>query len=291
MFLQLLANGLTSGSVYALVALGFGLIYNTTGIIHFAHGIVYTASAYILYHCFINLHLSLFASIALSLTGASLLGILIEIVIYAPLRKKGAAPATYIISSLAVYILIQNLIALIFGNETKILFSGVGKTYQLGSIILTQIQLLEGVIFLFLFILFCLFLTGTKTGIALRGLAGNPNLAVVLGIDVNKARGIAFGLGSFMAGTGAVLISLDVGIDPNMGLDIFLLAIVAVIVGGVKVLSGAALGGLMLGIIQNMVIWQASARWMDLITFFILIFFLLFRPEGILGRSRRVEEA
>jgi branched-chain amino acid transport system permease protein len=168
MFAQLVANGIVSGCVYAMVALGFGLIYNTTGIFHFAHGIVYTVSAYILFHSFINLHLGLFLSGLLSLIGAILLGILIETFIYSPLRKKEAAPAVYIISSIGVYIFLQNLIALIFGNETKVIFPGVSKTYHFGPIILTHIQVFELIAFVIIFFIFCIFLQKTRLGRALR---------------------------------------------------------------------------------------------------------------------------
>ncbi len=257
MFIQLLFNGVISGCVYALVAMGFGLIYSTTGIFHFAHGIIYTSGAYLLYFLFINLKLSILMSLVLSLIGAASLGVLIEVFIYFPLRKKKPAPAVYIISSLGVYIFLQNLIALIFGNETKVIFPGVSKTYHFGSIILTRIQVFEFLVFVILFALFYIFLIRTGFGRALRGLSNNALLAEVVGIDVKKTRLIAFGAGSLLAGVGSVLVSLDVGLDPNMGLSIFLLAAVAVIVGGVKTFAGAALGGLFLGIIQNMVIWKA----------------------------------
>ena len=290
MLIQLLVNGIISGCVYALVAMGFGLIYSSTGIFHFAHGIVYTAGAYLLYLFFNNLEIGILPSILLSLAGATLLGILIEMFIYSPLRKKQAAPAIYIISSLGVYIFLQNLIALIFGSEPKILFPGVGKTYHLGSIILSQTQILQAVAFVILFFVFYIFLTKTRWGKALRGLSNNPLLAEVVGIDVKKARIIAFGVGSFLAGVGAVVVSLDIGMDPHIGLSMFLVAAVAVIVGGVKTLAGAALGGLLLGIIQSLVIWAASARWQDMAVFAILIIFLLFRPQGIMGKRRRIEE-
>ncbi len=290
MLIQLLANGIVMGSVYALVAMGFGLIYSTTGIFHFAHGIIYTLGAYLLYLLFINLKISILSSLLLSLAGAASLGIMVELLIYSPLRRKEAAPAVYIISSLGVYIFLQNLIALIFGNETKVIFPGVSKTYHFGSIILTQIQVFEVVAFAILFSIFCIFLMKTRFGKALRGLSNNALLAEVVGIDVRKIRIIAFGAGSLLAGVGAVLVSLDVGIDPNMGISMFLLAAVAVIVGGVKTFTGAVLGGLFLGVIQNLVIWKASARWQTLVTFFILIMFLLFKPEGIMGKKRRLEE-
>ncbi len=290
MFLQLLANGIVIGCGYALVALGFGLIYNATGIFHFAHGIVYTSSAYILFLFTIILNVAILPSIVAALIGASILGILIEIFVYSPLKNKKAALATFIISSLGVYILIQNLIALIFGNETKVIISGVSETYHFESIILTEIQLLQVLLFVIFFLLFMLFIKKTKFGKAIRALSNNPLLAEVVGVNVRTTRIIAFGIGSFLAGIGAVLVSLDVGIDPNMGLSIFLLAAVAVIVGGMKSFTGPVLGGLFLGVIQSLVIWQTSARWQDLITFSVLILFLLFRPQGIIGRKRRLEE-
>jgi branched-chain amino acid transport system permease protein len=234
--------------------------------------------------------LGLFLSGLLSLIGVILLGILIETFIYSPLRKKEAAPSVYIISSIGVYIFLQNLIALIFGNETKVIFPGVSKTCHFGPIILTHIQVLELIAFVIIFFIFCIFLQKTRLGRALRGLSNNALLAEVVGIDVKRVRIIAFGVGSFLAGVGAVLVSLDVGIDPNMGLPIFLVAAISLIVGGVKTFTGAALGGLFLGIIQNMAILKTSARWQDLVTFSILIIFLLFRPQGIMGKRRRLEE-
>lgn len=290
MLIQLLANGIIFGCIIALVAMGFGLIYSSTKIFHFAHGIVFTAGAYLLYLFFINLEIGILPSIFLSLTGTTLLGILMEVFIYSPLRKKQAAPAIYIISSLGVYIFLQNLIALVFGNEPKILFPGVRETYHLGSIILSQTQILQAMAFVILFSVFYIFLKKARLGKALRGLSNNPLLAEVVGIDVKKVRIIAFGVGSFLAGVGAVVVSLDIGMDPHIGLSMFLAAAVAVIVGGIKTLTGAALGGLLLGIIQSLVIWVASARWRDMAVFSILIIFLLFRPQGIMGKRRRVEE-
>lgn len=290
MLIQLLVHGIIIGCVYALVAMGFGLIYSSTKIFHFAHGIVYTAGAYLLYLFFINLEIGILPSILLSLAGATLLGIFIEMFIYSPLRKKQAAPAIYIISSLGVYIFLQNLIVLIFGSGPKILFPGVGQTYHLGSIILAQTQIFQVIAFVVFFFIFYIFMTKTRFGKALRGLSDNPLLAEVVGIDVKKIRIIAFGAGSLLAGVGAVVASLDTGMDPHIGLSMFLMAAVAVIVGGIKTLTGAALGGIFLGIIQSLVIWVASARWQDMAVFFILIIFLLFRPQGIMGKKRRIEE-
>lgn len=151
MILQLLVNGLVAGCIYAMVALGFGLIYNTTKIFHIAHGIVYTAAAYLLYTFVDRLGLSFVWSFILALIFATLLGVCIEAFIYYPFYRRKASLSVVMIGSLGVYIFLVNFIAMLYGNETKVLLPGVGTTFSIGSIILTKIQLLEVLTFLILF--------------------------------------------------------------------------------------------------------------------------------------------
>lgn len=290
MLLQLLANGLVAGCVYALVALGFGIIYNTTQIFHFAHGVVYTVAAYLLYTSLVLLHWPTVLGFIFALIFAALLGIVMERYIYYPLYKKEAPLLIAMISSLGIYIFLVNLIAMLFGNETKVLRPGIEKTYQLGFVILTRIQIWELLAFLIVFPLFYLFMTKTKLGKTIRALSNNPNLVTVIGVDIRKVRLFVFGIGSALAAIGASLVALDVGIDPNIGLTAILISAVAVIIGGVGIFEAAALGGLLLGLVQNLVIWKISARWIEVLTFVILIIFLLTRPQGILGKRRRLEE-
>lgn len=290
MVLQLLANGIAAGCTYALVALGFGLIYNTTRIFHLAHGAIYTATSYLFYLFFRVLGINPYLSFSSSLALCMLMGALMEVVIYHPLYRRGASPGVVLISSLGVYIFVVNLIAMLFGNETKILSPGVSKTYHIGSVILTRAQLLELLAFALVFPLYLLLLKGTRTGKAIRALADNPLLITVLGIDVRRMRILVFALGSLMAGIGANLVALDVGMDPHVGLSAFLIAAVATIIGGVGSFPGPALGALVLGALQNIMVWKISARWTETMVFAVLILFLLFRPEGILGVRRRLEE-
>jgi len=290
MVLQLLANGIVTGCVYALVALGLGLIYNTTRIFHIAHGIVYTFSAYMFYTFVRSLGLNVLPSFLLGVISAVVLGIMIEAFLYWPFFKKRASLMIVFISSLGVYIFLVNLIAMLYGNETKVLSPGVERTFHIGSMILTRIQILEILAFVLLFPLFVFVLKTTKLGKLIRALSDNPTLLTVLGADVRKLRIWIFGLGSFLAGVASCLTALDVGLDPHVGMEAFLMAAVSMIVGGIGNFEGAALGALILGIVQNMLIWKISARWTEALAFLILVLFLLFRPEGLMGRRRRLEE-
>jgi branched-chain amino acid transport system permease protein len=270
--------------------LGFGLIYNATKVFHIAHGVVYTAAAYLIYSTFILLKWPLYLSIPLSLMGVIFLGILMELFIYRPLQRKKAPLITFFISSLGLYILLQNLIALIYGNEIQVLTTEPEMTFQLGSIIMTRIQLLQIVSFLFIAIIFYLVFSFTKFGKSLKALSNNPLLTEVIGINIDSLRLKVFAIGSLLAGLGAILSAFDTGLEPTMGLPIILVAIVAVIIGGSSVFEGALLGGILIGLLQALTIWQFSARWESVVVFLVLIIFLLFKPEGLLGVKRRLEE-
>jgi len=290
MIWQFLANGLIRGSMYALMALGFGLIYNTTRIFHIAHGAVYTVAAYLFYTCAILLKLNVFVSLFLALFCSGILGVIIEFSIYHPLYKRKASIGIYLISSLGLYIFLINTIALFYGNETKTLSPGIEKTYHIGSIILTRIQIFELISFIIIFPIFLFFLKRIKLGKIIRALADNPELSTVVGINVKKIRIIIFFLGSILAGFTSCLGALDVGMDPHMGMNVLLIAAVAVIMGGVGIFESPVVGAFILGLLQNLLIWKVSSRWESMVTFMLLICFLVFRPQGILGKKRRLEE-
>ncbi len=291
MLLQLIANGLITGCSYALVALGFALIYNTTRIFHFAHGAVYTLGAYFLFTCWNLWHIPFILSLLLAFIAIALIGILIDEMIYHPLVRRGSSPLVHIVSSLGLYIIIVNVIAMLYGNETKIPLPGLQPTYSFAGIILTRIQLLIFICFIVITTVVFLALRKTRLGITLRAMRDDSELISVMGINPTMIRRIVFALGSILAALAAILNSLDVGMDPHVGMSAVLNAAVAVIIGGVGIFEGAVLGGIVLGILQSLAIWQISARWQDLITFLVLILFLLFRPQGILGKRRRLEES
>jgi branched-chain amino acid transport system permease protein len=289
MITQFLSNGLCAGALYAIMALGFGLIYNSTNIFHFAHGAVYVASAYVFYYLLIVLQLNSTLAFILSLVFSALFGILIDTLIYQPLEKKNISSSAYMISSFGVYLFTVNLIALLFNNETKILNPGIEKTYTFGNVILTRIQIVSFITFIIIALLYFIF-RRTKYGKLILAFSNNPKLTEVLGYNTNKIKITLFAAGSILAGIAANLSALDVGIDPNIGMNALLVGAVSVIIGGVKIFEGAIIGGILIGLIQSLVVYQFSAQWMEASTFLLLIIFLLFRPQGLLGMKLRIEE-
>lgn len=290
MFLQFLANGIVEGAVFGLIALGFSIIYNTSKVFHFAHGAIYTFACYAFYTFARLLELHWLPSLLFALLLTIILGMAIENFIYYPLFQKKSSLTIVIISSLGIYIVIINFIAMIFGNETKVLRPGIEKTYEIGTVILTRIQIIEFLVFVILSVFTLYFLKFTKYGQALRALADNVHLASVLGLSVKKLRLLSYGYGSFLCGIASILVALDIGMDPQVGIAAVLTGAVAVILGGVGIFESAIFGGLIIGVIQNLAVWQISARWESAITFLILLFVLIFRPQGILGKRRRIEE-
>ena len=286
---QFIANGICSGSLYVIVALGFGLIYNSTNIFHFAHGAIYVAASYSFYYFLIILKLNPYLAFVSSLILAGIIGILINKLIYEPLNKTKFSPPALMISSFGIYLFIINLIALLFGNEIKVLNPGIEKTYSFGSVILTRIQILSFIISIIIILFFFSF-KKSKLGKIVLAYSNNPKLIEVLGYNSNKIKSFIFGAGSVLAAISANLFALDVGIDPYVGMNALLISAASVIIGGVKIFDGAIIGGYLLGLIQSLVVWQFSAKWMNASTFILLILFLLVRPQGLLGIKLRIEE-
>ncbi len=288
--LQLLANGLVNGCLYAILAVSFGLIYNTTRTLHIAHGGAYTVGAYASYLFLVQFNTPLWTAIVLAVLLSAILGVAMEIIIYAPLALRGGSPLVAFLSSLGLYVAIVNVVALCFGNETKVLRPGIEKAYHLGSVILTSTQLAQVLVALVLLPAFVLFLRATIWGKVILAVRDNQTLASVIGINVKLTRIGVFALGSGMAGLAAALAALNIGMNPQAGMPALLIAAVALIVGGVGTFEGPLLGGFLLGVLQSLMVWKFSARWTDTLTFVILILVLIFRPSGIAGRRLRIEE-
>ena len=229
-------------------------------------------------------------ALSLSLIGSILLGVAMYLLIYRPLDQKSASSGIKFISSLAIYILVVNVIALIYGNEAKILSEGLSDSINLGDIILTKMQGYQFCSFLLLFILSYIFVQGTKAGRTIRAIGDNPVLFRAVGLNEKWAKVMVFAVGSSIAAIASILSGLDVGIDPHMGMLVLLNAVVAVIIGGVKRLEGVVLGGILIGLLQNIVIWQFSARWESAVTFVVLATVLLYKSGGLFVVRRRVEE-
>jgi len=287
MLTQFIANGLISGMIYAVLSLGFALVYNTTKIFHIAYAVLYMISGYFLFGFFNLLGMEYWLSAVLSVLLTVVISILFDITVYSPLIKRNADLNVLLISSLGIMIIVINLIALFFGNETKIIRNEIAKSISFNHIILTYPQLFQLGISLLLIVMFFIIIRYTKLGIIIRAIKNDEELAKVQGIDIKRFRIILFGLSGFFAAVAGVLTAQDIGIDPYIGMPMLLNAVVALIIGGIGRFAAPVLGGLILGVLQALVIWKFSANWQEAITFVLLILFLVFRPQGILGKKIR----
>ena len=290
MLLQFLINGMISGGLIAIMAIGFWFVYRAVNLFHIAHGAIYTASAYGFYSLYMTRGMSLPLAVIISLGISAVLGLCTYFLAYQPLERCHASDGVKFISSLAIYILVVNLIAMVYGNETKILSEGTGDSISFGEIILTPIQGWQFCSFLGLFFFSYVVVHWIKAGRIIRAIGDNPALFKAIGLSEKWAKGMAFAIGSAFAACASILSGLDVGIDPQMGMLVLLNSVVAVIIGGVKRLEGVVFGGLLIGVIQNLVVWRFSARWESAVTFLVLMSVLLYKSGGLFMIKRRVEE-
>jgi branched-chain amino acid transport system permease protein len=285
-FCTFLLNGIISGALYAVVGLGFALVYNTTRIFHIAYGVIYTSAAYIFYF-FLSNQVNVMFAILFAISGAAILGYAIEKIIYRPLYRKGFPLVIFIISSIGAMIVVINIIALLWGNEHIILNEGISKIYLIKSIRITEIQLYQFLGSLIILITMVALLKYTRLGIILRAMRDDNELSSVFGIDIFKIRTYVFIVSSSLAATASCMKAYDVGADPYGGMELLLIALVALIIGGVGSFEGVIIGGFVIGILQAMVIALISSKWSSPFIFMILIILLIFRPQGILGKRVR----
>jgi len=300
---QLLLNGLISGSTYVLIALGFAIIYRTVKFFHFAHGVVYACGAYFAYSV-LRIAYSPSTSagqagvfegvmaVLVGVVGAAVLGVLIDRLVYKPLRKRKAPNLVFLLASFGVFIFIQNLLQLIYGAQILTIRTGAVKEgHHIFGAVITNIQILILVVSVCLSVSLWLFIKKTRLGKAMRAVADDPLAASVVGINPERIILAAFAIGSALAGLAGMLVSLETNIEPTMGMNAILKGIIASIIGGIGSIPGAVFGGLFLGLAENLGIWKISAGWKDCIAFVILIVFLLLRPGGIMGVKTHGEGA
>jgi len=290
-FLQLFINGLIAGAIYALVAAGFSLIYSTNKFVHFAHGSTIAVSSYVLYYLFSTIGLDFYLSVLFAVLFAGLFGVFMLEAVYLPLSKRKASGLILLTASVALLILVESFILLIFGADVKTInFIKVEKGLEFFGAIITPLQIVIVISSLVLLVGLYFFMKHTKLGKAMRAVSDNKEVAEIVGISSKKIFIWSFFIGSLIAGVGGVLVGLEQNLEPTMGTNLMIKGFTGAIIGGVGSVPGAVLGSFLLGFAENFGIWYLPSGYKDAIAFVILFIFLLFRPQGILGIKKNGEK-
>jgi branched-chain amino acid transport system permease protein len=286
LFQQLLVSGLVLGSVYALLAVSFGIIYSTTETFHLAHSVVYTVAAYAAIVTADSLALPLGLAAVAGLAAAVALGIAMETVAYRPMRRRNATVLAIFLASLGLAIVGPNLIQIVFGPENRNLSGFPNDTITVSENITFTVLDVTAVVVCWTCVGALTFaLRRTRYGRAITAVRTNREMAMAVGIPVERIFALVFGVGSLLAGIAALLFTLDGVAFPTMGLSPVLTGFIAVFLGGIGSTIGAAVGGLTLGLITSLSGLWLSGDYRPAVVFGLLFVLLLIRPQGLLGRA------
>jgi branched-chain amino acid transport system permease protein len=295
--LQQILNGLSLGSIYALIALGYTMVYGILKLINFAHGEVFMIGAYAGYFAALALGVERYGAagfplylaivvLVIAMAAAALLGVTIELLAYRPVRS--APRLTPLITAIGVSLFLQNAAMLAFTPNPRP-YPPILKEvrFELGGVIVTNVKLTIFVVAIALMVGLNWFIQRTWTGKAMRAVSTNMDAARLMGVDTDRIIRATFAVGSALAAAGGILFGLDqITINPLMGMLTGLKAFVAAVLGGIGNIRGAVLGGLLIGLAEQMTAGYLSPDYRDAITFVILIIILMLRPEGLLGVVR-----
>ena len=284
-FLQQVVNGLSLGSIYALIALGYTMVYGIIKLINFAHCDVYMIGAYVGYACMTFLHLGFTASLCIAMLVCMVLGVVIEKVAYKPLRN--ATRIAVLITAIGVSYLLEYFMKA--NVRTYPPMTGLlAKSFQLGGVTISMLQILIVAVTVILMIALQLIVKKTRIGKAMRATSQDQDAAELMGINVNTTISFTFALGSALAGAAGVLVGVYYNsIDPLMGFLPGLKAFVAAVFGGIGIIPGAMIGGYFIGAVETFVSGYGSSMYKDAIVFAILILVLIIKPSGLLGKATK----
>lgn len=286
-WLQQLINGISLGSIYALIALGYTMVYGIIKLINFAHGEVFMIGAFIGYFCIAGWGLTLFPALIIAMTSCALIGVIIERIAYKRLRN--ATRIAVLITAIGVSLLIQNGFIYMRGAQPNAYpqvlanksFDFFGAQISSQSILILSVSV--GLMIILQFIVH-----KTKIGKAMRAVSYDSEAAKLMGINVDNTISATFAIGSALAGAAGVIFGIYyTKIDPLMGVIPGLKAFVAAVLGGIGIIPGAMVGGLVLGVVETFVSALGFSLWRDAAAFIILILILIFKPSGIFGKNTR----
>ncbi|MFT3984612.1 MAG: branched-chain amino acid ABC transporter permease [Lachnospiraceae bacterium] len=285
MLLQQLTNGLTIGAIYAIVALGYTLAYGILGLINFSHGEIYMIGAFVSYFCISILGLHPILSFLIALVFAGILGVVIELTAFRSIRN--GARSSQLISAIGVSIILQNSVMLLGGSETKSYPNVIQNVaYEIQNVTISKVQIVILVVSVILMVLLYLLIYKSQIGIAIRATSMDQDMASLMGLPVNKIISITFSVGSVLGAAAGILVGMYYNtLVYNMGSAMGLKAFVAAVLGGIGNIPGTMIGGILLGLSESFGAVFISAKYKDAFAFIILIIVLLFKPNGLFGKS------
>lgn len=285
--IQQLINGLSLGSIYALIALGYTMVYGIIKLINFAHGDIYMLGAYLGFFATSVFKMPFIPALITAMVGAAIAGMIIERFAYRPLRN--APRIAVLITAIGVSLFLEYGGMWLVSPQPRT-FPAVfeSQTYNIGGFIVNNQQIVILVVAVILMLVLTYVINRTKTGRAMRAVSFDADAARLMGIDVNRVISFTFGVGSALAAAAGVLVGIYYNsIDPLMGIMPGLKAFVAAVLGGIGVIPGAMAGGVILGVIEALVSGFISSTFRDAAAFAILIIILLFKPSGLFGKNVR----
>ncbi|MBR5582500.1 MAG: branched-chain amino acid ABC transporter permease [Phascolarctobacterium sp.] len=286
-FCQQLINGISLGSIYALIALGYTMIYGIIKLINFAHGDIYMIGAYFGFFATTQLGVGFIPAIIIAMAGAAVVGIIIERIAYRPMRN--APRIAILITAIGVSFLLEYGMILFVSPQPRT-FPAVftPSVYHMGPLVANSQQLVILISAIILMVTLSYIVNSTKAGKAMRAVSFDADAARLMGINIDKVISMTFALGSALAAAGGVLVGVYYNsIDPLMGMMPGLKAFVAAVLGGIGIIPGAMMGGIILGVVEAMVSGFLSSTFRDAAAFGILILILLYKPAGLLGKNIR----
>ena len=283
--IQTLISGLSLGSIYALIALGYTMVYGIAKMLNFAHGDIIMVGAYAVITAVFTMGLPPFIAILISIALCALLGIVIEFLAYRPLRQ--AQPLAVLITAIGVSYLLQNLALLIYGSEQKAFPTIVAlPTVHIGGVYIDGITLATLVVTAVIMVALSLFINKTRMGKAMRAVSEDKEAAELMGISVNRTITVTFAIGSALAGVAAIFYGAAYTyIRPTTGAMPGIKAFTAAVFGGIGSIPGAMLGGILLGVIEQLSKTYISTLWADAMVFGVRVVVLVVKPTGLLGKK------
>jgi len=284
MFLTQVLNGLQLGSIYALVALGYTMVYGIILLLNFAHGDIIMFGSYVAWIALVQLGLNPAIAVLLAIFGCVVLGVLIDKVAYAPLRE--APRLSILITAIGVSYLLENGVQLLLGADAKVIPSIIDLgTVQVFGSTLSGTALLTVAVTIVATVVLTVLVQKTRLGKAMRAVSEDMGAARLMGVNVNSTISFTFAVGSALAGIAAILYSMAYQqVSPTMGIMLGTKAFVAAVLGGIGSIPGAVIGGLIVGFSEVFVAAFGLSVWQDAVVFLLLILVLVVKPTGLLGR-------